>query len=216
MIKGNIEVLRNKIKEAIFPVTIARIVFMNDGTKNVEETINEILESIEKVKEQINSIDPETLKQLLLQMIDNGLFASKEDVDRLKKSIADMYTKGEIDSIITELFTNPVLLNNYINTKIKDGTLVSGDDITEILNKLAKMENQLNNTNTKVEDLLKDGYGTKIDKVVFKSNGINIITEDYYGNQNKYQFNRNDNHGSIINLTTGKKIDLEWEGEENV
>lgn len=214
MIKGNIEVLRNKIKEAIFPVTIARIVFMNDGVKNVQETIEEIIESIEKVKEQINSIDPETLKQLLLQMIDDGLFASKEDVDRLKKLVADMYTKGEIDSIITELFTNPVLLNNYISSKIKDGTLVSGEDITEVLNKLAKMENQINITNNKIEDLLKDGYGTKIDKVTFKSNGINIVTEDYYGNQTKYQFNRNENQGSIVNLTTGKRIDLEWEDED--
>lgn len=214
MIKGNIEVLRNKIKEAIFPITVARVVFMNDGVKNVQETIEEMLKSIEQVKEQINSIDPETLRQLLLQMIDDGIFASKEDVNKLKKSIDNMYSKGEIDAIITDLFTSPVLLNNYISTKIKDGTLLGNENMIEILNRLSNMENQINITNGKIEDLLKDGYGTKIDKVTFKSNGINIITEDYYGNQNKYQFNRNENQGSIVNLTTGKRIDLEWEEED--
>lgn len=214
MIKGNIEVLRNKIKEAIFPITVARVVFMNDGVKNVQETIEEMLESIEQVKEQINSIDPETLRQLLLQMIDDGIFASKEDVNKLKKLIDNMYSKGEIDAIITDLFTNPVLLNNYITTKIKDGTLLGNENMIEILNRLSNMENQINITNNKIEDLLKDGYGTKIDKVTFKSNGINIVTEDYYGNQTKYQFNRNENQGSIVNLTTGKRIDLEWEEED--
>ena len=214
MIKGNIEVLRNKIKEAIFPITVARVVFMNDGVKNVQETIEEMLKSIEQVKEQINSIDPETLRQLLLQMIDDGIFASKEDVNKLKKSIDNMYSKGEIDAIITDLFTSPVLLNNYISTKIKDGTLLGNENMIEILNRLSSMENQINITNGKIEDLFKDGYGTKIDKVTFKSNGINIITEDYYGNQNKYQFNRNENQGSIVNLTTGKRIDLEWEDED--
>ena len=214
MIKGNIEVLRNKIKEAIFPITVARVVFMNDGVKNVQETIEEILENIEQVKEQINSIDPETLRQLLLQMIDDGIFASKEDVNKLKKLIDNMYSKGEMDAIITDLFTNPVLLNNYITTKIKDGTLLGNENMIEILNRLSNMENQINITNNKIEDLLKDGYGTKIDKVTFKSNGINIVTEDYYGNQTKYQFNRNENQGSIVNLTTGKRIDLEWEEED--
>ena len=62
-----------------------------------------------------------------------------------------------------------------------------------------------------VSDVIK----SKLKKVTFKADGV-TIAEDLNGKEAEYKINRdnNDNISSIVNIKTGRKIELEWEDED--
>lgn len=68
-----------------------------------------------------------------------------------------------------------------------------------------------------VRDLnLKPNGNAKIKKLTFKNDSTTIIAQDSNGKEIEYKINKrnSNNKGSIENITTGKKIELEWEDED--
>ena len=56
----------------------------------------------------------------------------------------------------------------------------------------------------------------KIKKLTFKNDSTTVIAQDNNGKEIEYKINKrnSNNKGSIENITTGKKIELEWEDED--
>lgn len=63
---------------------------------------------------------------------------------------------------------------------------------------------------------LKPNGNAKIKKLTFKNDSTTVIAQDNNGKEIEYKINKrnSNNKGSIENITTGKKIELEWEDED--